>query len=303
MLTTSDSTEQLDTALAKAQASIPEAELNCKNPYFNSVYADLTSVWRACRKSLTDNGISVTQWPVHSDDGRLHLITRLACAGEWMRCEFSTPVTKQDPQAYGSATTYLKRFALCAAVGVVGEGDDDGNAAATKPSQTPSQTTSPRPVASSEPPEFTQARESRERNEADAARIFNQSTASNDPNKPGVYQASKIAEAVQRRESVKNYAPGAENTPPMPESEAPEPDWVTDSAKPSPGGGSDYTMKDLAAYRVTFGKHNGKSIAEIGLKDAVNYLEWLLKQNQAAGEKLKPGVEKFRDMVNLAVNR
>lgn len=131
MFETSPSTEKIDAALAKAQAEIQEAELNCKNPFYNSEYADLTSVWRACRKALTSNGISVTQWPVHSDDGRLYLVTRVACEGEWMRSSWSAPVAKQDPQGYGSATTYLKRFALCAAVGVVGDSDDDSNGATT----------------------------------------------------------------------------------------------------------------------------------------------------------------------------
>jgi hypothetical protein len=46
-----------------------------------------------------------------------------------MRAHFSIPVTKQDAQGYGSAMTYAKRYSLAAALGVVADEDDDGNAA------------------------------------------------------------------------------------------------------------------------------------------------------------------------------
>jgi hypothetical protein len=132
MFETSPTTEKLDAALAKAQGQIKAAIKDAANPFFKSKYADLPAVWAACQGPLTDNGISVSQWPVHSEDGRMHIVTRLACAGEWMRCEFSIPVAKQDAQGFGSAVTYARRFALAAAVGVVADEDDDGNAASGK---------------------------------------------------------------------------------------------------------------------------------------------------------------------------
>lgn len=129
MFETSPETDKLDAAMAKAQASVSAAIKDKNNPAFRSKYADLSAVWEACRSALTANGISVTQWPVHSTDGRLHLVTRVACAGQWMRAHFSIPVQKADAHGYGSGTTYAKRFALAAAVGVVADDDDDGNAA------------------------------------------------------------------------------------------------------------------------------------------------------------------------------
>lgn len=131
MFTTSENTAKLDAALAKAQGEIDNAVKDKTNPHFRSKYADLTSVWEACRASLSKNGISVTQWPVHSTDGRLHIMTRLAHAGEWMMSHFSLPVQKQDAHGYASGTTYAKRIALSAAVGVVADEDDDGNAASS----------------------------------------------------------------------------------------------------------------------------------------------------------------------------
>lgn len=139
MIETSPTTAKLDTALAKAQGEIEAASKDKVNPAFRSKYADLTSVWAAIRPALCKHGISITQWPVHSTDGRLHIVTRLAHDGEWIRAQFSIPVTKQDPHGYGSATTYAKRFSLAACVGVVADDDDDGNAASQRPSFEPRQ--------------------------------------------------------------------------------------------------------------------------------------------------------------------
>jgi hypothetical protein len=60
----------------------------------------------------------------------MEMTTMLAHAsGEWMRGTLTIPLAKVDAQAYGSATTYARRYALAAFVGVAPE-DDDGNAAA-----------------------------------------------------------------------------------------------------------------------------------------------------------------------------
>lgn len=137
MIETSETTAKLDAALAAAQGEIEAASKDKINPAFKSRYADLTAVWGAVRPALAKHGISVTQWPVHGEDGRLHIITRIAHSGEWIKAHFSIPVTKQDPQGYGSATTYAKRFTLAAALGVVADEDDDGNAASHRPTYEP----------------------------------------------------------------------------------------------------------------------------------------------------------------------
>ena len=55
--------DQLATALAKAQAQIQPAVKDRQNPAFRSNYADLASVWDACRVALASNGLSVSQHP------------------------------------------------------------------------------------------------------------------------------------------------------------------------------------------------------------------------------------------------
>lgn len=130
MLETSTTTEKLDAALAKAQGEIKPALKEKQNSHFKSSYADLAAVWDAARAAISKSGVSVTQWPIESADGRLRIVTRLACQGEWLRATFSIPVGKLDAHGYGSAVTYARRFTLMAALGIAPDDDDDGNGAA-----------------------------------------------------------------------------------------------------------------------------------------------------------------------------
>ncbi|KAG1445345.1 hypothetical protein G6F57_017589 [Rhizopus arrhizus] len=58
-------------------------------------------------------------------------------SGEWISDTLVMPLPKQDPQGYGSAMPYARRYALAAITGVY-QDDDDGNAASgpvTRPTQ------------------------------------------------------------------------------------------------------------------------------------------------------------------------
>lgn len=140
----SDTITALATALAKAQATIEGAIKGKVNPAFKSKYADLSSVWDACREQLTANGLSVVQFPGEVVDGRMTLTTQLLHAsGEWMRATMAVPLTKADAQGAGSAITYARRYALAAVVGVSPE-DDDGNAASRPVARTNDNRQAPR---------------------------------------------------------------------------------------------------------------------------------------------------------------
>jgi hypothetical protein len=129
VLTHSGSLAGIAPALAKAQSEIDTASKGKVNPAFKSKYADLASVWDACRSALTKNGISVVQSPGDGEGGRVTMTTLLLhSSGEWIRGIVSAPVGKQDAQGVGSAVTYLRRYALAAMVSVAPD-DDDGNAA------------------------------------------------------------------------------------------------------------------------------------------------------------------------------
>ena len=125
----SESIKELATALSKVQGELTYAKKDSANPFFKSRYADLESVWDACRDLLARNGLSVIQMPGNYFEGRMWLVTRLChSSGEWIEQEMSVPVPKADPQGAGSALTYMRRYALAAFIGIV-QADDDANAA------------------------------------------------------------------------------------------------------------------------------------------------------------------------------
>jgi hypothetical protein len=133
---TSPTIGALAEALAKAQADITGAVKDSANPYFKSKYADLESVWSACRKPLTSNGLSVVQTTLPTKRG-LMLVTTLAhSSGEWIRGYMpilatqgkAGEVKEVTAQAQGSGISYARRYALAAIVGVY-QTDDDAEAA------------------------------------------------------------------------------------------------------------------------------------------------------------------------------
>ncbi len=124
----SDSINEFAAALAKAQGEIQPACKDKSNPYFKSKYADLGSIWDACRSSLSKNGLCVTQTISTRKEGMFLITTLLHASGQWMKSEMPVIVSKQDPQTLGSALTYYRRYCLAAMVGVAPE-DDDGEKA------------------------------------------------------------------------------------------------------------------------------------------------------------------------------
>jgi hypothetical protein len=124
----SENINELAMALSKAQGEITPAIKDSANPFFKSKYADLTSVWAACREPLTKHGLAVTQTMVEQD-GKLILITMLLHAsGQWIKSFLPIVTQKPDAQSLGAAITYMRRFSLSALVGICPE-DDDGNIA------------------------------------------------------------------------------------------------------------------------------------------------------------------------------
>jgi hypothetical protein len=125
-ITHSEQLNDLAAALSKAQAQITGARKDSANPFFKSKYADLASVWDACRKPLTDNGLAVIQAP--STLGAVGVTTMLLhSSGQWIAAHLSADPKDRGPQAIGSVITYLKRYALSGFAGVP-QVDDDAEA-------------------------------------------------------------------------------------------------------------------------------------------------------------------------------
>lgn len=131
MIEQSENINELATALAKAQGKITGALKDSANPFFKSKYADLASVWEACRDQLAANGLAVVQVNGNDND-RITVTTMLVHgSGQWIRGVCSAKPAKDDAQATGSVITYLRRYGLAAITGVA-QVDDDANAATGK---------------------------------------------------------------------------------------------------------------------------------------------------------------------------
>jgi hypothetical protein len=131
---TSPTIAALAAALVKAQSAMGGAKKDSTNPHFKTAYADLASIWDACRAPLANAGLSIVQL-VSSDATHAIVETILAhSSGEWVSSLLAVPLTKADAQGLGSAITYGRRYALAAIVGVC-PADDDGEAAVARPTQ------------------------------------------------------------------------------------------------------------------------------------------------------------------------
>jgi len=115
-------------ALCNAQSVMTAAKKDKKNPFFNSSYTSLASVFESINQPFTKNGLSITQIMDVLENGRTVLITKLMHVnGESIESKMLLPDIL-DPQKIGSAITYFRRYSLMAIAGLPAD-DDDGNSA------------------------------------------------------------------------------------------------------------------------------------------------------------------------------
>ena len=126
--------EGIWTRLVTAQSSMANPKLDKVNPRFNTKYATLASIIACIRKPLNDAGLFFWN-EVSTEDGRSWMVTKVTDGSEIVTLGRVEHVPGNDSQKVGSALTYSKRQSLCAAFGVVGEEDDDANAATPQPKQ------------------------------------------------------------------------------------------------------------------------------------------------------------------------
>lgn len=120
----SESIAALAAALAKAQGEITGASKDKANPFFKSSYADLASVWGACRAPLSKNALAVLQLSF-ADGPRVTVTTMLVhSSGEFVEADLTMVAAQNTPQGIGSCITYARRYALSSLVGVAAEDDD-----------------------------------------------------------------------------------------------------------------------------------------------------------------------------------
>lgn len=120
-------------ALIAAQQEIDPIRKDAVNPHFKSKYAKIEEMLLAVKPVLnqyslylffiteTKEGIDYIKAKIIHENGEF-----IECA---MPIKIKNEVDKNDPQKYGAAVTYAKRYSLSALM-ALGEEDDDGNKAA-----------------------------------------------------------------------------------------------------------------------------------------------------------------------------
>jgi hypothetical protein len=116
--------KNIATALVKAQQAFGPALKSSTNPHFRSRYADLSACVEAVIEGLNGAGIALVQRTSEDTTGVTVETVFIHESGEMLECgKLHVPAAKQDPQGYGSALTYARRY--------------DGNAATRKAVSTP----------------------------------------------------------------------------------------------------------------------------------------------------------------------
>ena len=121
--------QKIAPAFIKAKKEFAPAMKDKSNPAFRSKYADLGACLEAVEDALLNNEIALYQETFEDATGVTVETVLLHTSGETIRGgKLHVPAAKQDPQGYGSALTYARRYSLMTACGIAPE-DDDGNAA------------------------------------------------------------------------------------------------------------------------------------------------------------------------------
>ena len=132
----SESTNELATALCKAQAVIEDATKDKSGDRGKYKYADLGQLLNLIRPVITKYGLSVSQFPCEAADSDSVAVETILMheSGQWISNKFSMKLHKiitkdgrdvtNAPQAAGSVITYARRYALASVVGITQEDDD-----------------------------------------------------------------------------------------------------------------------------------------------------------------------------------
>ena len=119
--------KEIASALVKAQREFGPALKSSTNPHFRTKYADLSACIEAVVDGLNNNGIFLMQLTDEHPDGIKIQTVFVHESGEQIVSGWLfVPAAKADPQGFGSALTYARRYSLMTACGIAPE-DDDAN--------------------------------------------------------------------------------------------------------------------------------------------------------------------------------
>jgi len=117
-------------ALFAAQKEMPDLVKDSTNPHFKSTYISLHGLLDQVVPILQKHDILFVQLPSTADGGEPALTTSFIFIPSGDSLSATTPLVlaQQSAQGQGGAITYMRRYALMAALALVAEDeDDDGN--------------------------------------------------------------------------------------------------------------------------------------------------------------------------------
>ncbi len=126
----SEEVNKLEEALEKFQEASGFVKATKENPYHKNKYANYNTVVAGTRNDLKKQGLRVKQ-AITNLNGEAAIFTRLkhTPSGQYMQTTAPLSFKSGDPQAQGSAITYMKRYAYVAILDLLVDTDDDGNLA------------------------------------------------------------------------------------------------------------------------------------------------------------------------------
>lgn len=116
--------------LIAAKADFALARKSGHNKHLGNHYANLDDVLEAITPSMKDKKLMVIQSTMDKSTDRLMYIETMILheSGEFMAFEYQMPIEGTKAQQYGSTTSYGRRYALCAVLGI-SQADDDAEIA------------------------------------------------------------------------------------------------------------------------------------------------------------------------------
>lgn len=122
-VTHTDKINEITKAFLAFDSTVGKIGKDAKNPFFKSNYASLSKIMDGIYQPLIDAGLTVRQFPVGMHGLTTYVIH--AESGEYFCATMEMKPAKQDPQGQGSAITYMRRYAVCAILGLNIDEDDD----------------------------------------------------------------------------------------------------------------------------------------------------------------------------------
>jgi len=120
--------KNLISALIQFQKSVKAIPKNKVNPFYNSKYAELSTVIDVCQPALNASGLAVVQTIKLQPETNDNVLVTMLCheSGETLESNIYLPKIA-DSQKLTGAITYLRRTSYLSILGLVADDDLDGN--------------------------------------------------------------------------------------------------------------------------------------------------------------------------------